>query len=282
MGGRDPRKLVSFRATDDEVAAIECLVKASGLSKQEYLLRSVLGVRSHTHALEADSSIKVLSDNALGLIAKADSSHKFKNGQEITAQSAKTYDQLWLGEYQKLGKVEYLLSNELNLLCKVKAGKASRAGRKKLEVLHYFPDDEIVLFDDGNFLREKGAGSEWFTKRELEAIELEATRAALKVTNEEMPIEVVEQLSTPINEVVVRTERLNLEVPQTLTKQKFRKQFGFVGQDTNEAYGKACIKGRAKGWTAPDGGRWFTSSHSKNGEWSTDKSAVIAAQVALA
>jgi hypothetical protein len=280
MGGKDPRKLVSFRATDDEVAAIERLVKASGLSKQEYLLSAVLGAIAHTHFKNTDSSIKASSNKPLEMIAADDSSPRFRVDQEITAQSAKTYDQLWNGHYQKLGKAEYLLSNELNLLCKVKTGEASRSGKKKLGVLAYFPGDEVVFNADGTFLTATEKGFEWFTKKELEILErdraaaLEAT-AVVEPTNEETAIEAVNAAPS----LLVEPEILNLEVPQTLTKQKFRKQFGFDGAAMNEAYGKACIKGRAKGWVSPDGIKWFTSSNSKNGEWSTDKSVV---KVALA
>lgn len=188
MGGIDPRKLVSFRATEGELAEIERLVKASGLSKQEYLLSCALGTRSHTHILNADSSIKGSHSKKPTLL----SAPKFVRGQEITAQSAKIYSQLIRGSYQETSRGKYLLSTELNLICQVKAGKKSRAGKNKLEVVAYYPDDEVVFFDDGNFLRSNGEQIEWFTKKELADVELakvaaiaEAT-AAIEPPNEEI------------------------------------------------------------------------------------------------
>lgn len=258
MGGRDNRKLVSFRANDQELAVIEKLVKDSGLSKQEYLLKAALGAIAHTPLVNADSSIKSASVKDSRLLSADDSSSlQFEAEQVIDGQQNKTYKMLWASfeASQKLGKFEYQLSNKLGVLCQVKPDR-SRSGKKKLRVVATFPGDRVVINDDGTFLFYVGEGEFDFLLES--SLAMQGATAPEEAINIGTLAKANEMPSSPLNEPVAEAIEEAPTEPLTITKKEFKALY----QLDDETFSKLGNKLKT-GVTTPDGKTWFKLSQSR-------------------
>ncbi len=143
---------------------------------------------------------------------------QFYEGQEITGQSAKTYRLLWnsFEVKQKIDGNEFHLSNKLGIACIVIG--SSKAGKKKLKVVDCFQGKNIVINDDGTFLFRNNEGKLDCTYQELEPTTAEPT-SPVEPTNNETPKEVVSHpLEQPISAVELPSDEIAIEaVPEVPT-----------------------------------------------------------------
>lgn len=296
MGGRDNRKLVSFRATDIELTEIERLVKASGLSKQEYLLGAALGnINTHTHF--ADSSIKPTISSGSMLIAEGDSS-KSKTLKGIEAEKAildgsllQLKDKqkvlwfdgsLWIVSKSANGSqrvIERYVEYPLGLVQGLSKDHNERTLEEVIAALEFY-NVILALGDVNDGMWQRGKEELWsifyapdsFKLEYLDQLELEAKKTLEALAAPTAVVDVVpsdEPIVSPSPYVEVPVmEIAPMQLTMTgvdigITGVEFQARTGCRSSD----YSKVCEVSSTTGWVDSDGNVWTSEGTKKNRLW---------------
>lgn len=291
MGGKCNKKVINFRATEQEEAQIEQLIKASGKTKQEYLLAAALaGISAHTHF--AASSLKSSPDMVLMLQAASESS---KPQSDITLKGTKAAIAISSGTQLELKDKDrclyhdghlWLITKTANgsqkILTQIVAvdpwlfdrmlvgGQSWRLGvndlieaASRFEAIvelgfrqddSAYPDmmiDNLIYNSEQRWLNYRPGVIDWIEEHKPSLAE---TVAALTPVADEIAIEPTNEASSPIDE------------PTKLTNEQFRAKFGITD---NVVYMSCLNPARVGGWTAPDGQVWFSEGTKNKARWTT-------------
>lgn len=309
MGGRSNKTVINFRATEDQVAEIERLVKASGLSKQEYLLNVALGgLKPHTHTL-----LKAGSNASTARVNTASSSASSIKG--LAAKKALIEGVVaWL-DVRSRGFEQVLWYDGAIWL----VGKTSNGSQEQLEKLLEFPECMVRALQAKNYmLREvKEAvgryselsqlegidqvtdhrgygflelGSRCFDAKEYAELKQKAVEATFAYKQSiEAPSTVVEPVADqtveseevtytpPIESTYTPPIESNSPIPSQLTGVEFKARFGLL--DTDNSYSAAVADGY---FVDPDGDRWVVEGKRKKAKWTQQLASQVQPELVLA
>lgn len=278
MGGRDDRAKVTFRATEEQVDQLDAWVKASGLTKQEYLLNAVFAQKKDTlHTLvEAApkavvAKVKADSSNDISILKGMKASVAILQGQELTLKCGKKVlyhdGAIWLvgktsnGSQDELGRLVEYPSQLWQVLAECvdrynhhysfDEVKAAIVRWNELTQLEGFSQvvGEVEYRFSALFNADVFETFKLLVMEKIQKLEpLEEPTAEVEVSTDEMVINDVEQPLTPQNE--------------ELDKYEFCKMMGWAVK--GQEYCKAASAGECKD---SQGNTWKRSGSKKGTMW---------------
>jgi hypothetical protein len=270
MGIKEDRARMYFRATKEEEAKINRLIKASGLSQQEWILSTLLAGATQAPSnnqelikgieakrmlamgqlgrLYSDDEIAFIGD-ALYLVAKS------ANGNQ--SQLLKLFnfdDQMWAA---------FFGTRDFNPRCDLKLDGLTKAIPRWLELkelLAGFPDCDRILrrgakFDDLETFED-------LKEKALKAIEehkasIAQPKSHIEVAKDVNPIEATKEAPTPVKEPTIE-----VDAPMAkLTRAEFEAIYHF---SANADYLMVLNKARGGVWVSPTDGKAWTVEGFKN------------------
>ena len=264
---------VKFRVDDSQNAWLAAEAKKAGIPKSKILLQLIDAAMSDHAKVNGTSDRMVGTKAMIALLENSDRTKWLKEDRQVlwfegfiwfvgkTANGCQVQLDRWLEAPLTLfmGMSEYRGTSAKDV-------KLALANWNELKALDGIELVDEYWFSDGedffNSIR-GGCGFEHHRLNAIKAIEkakeaLAVTRAALEVANEEMPVEVIEDASTPLNEVVVK-----------LSAKEFRAKSGFdFTVEGNKKYGDVCVAGRnAEGYVADDHSKWTLEGVKNKAVW---------------
>lgn len=275
MGIKEDRARMYFRATKEEEAQINRLIKASGLSQQEWILSTLLAgatqaPSNNQELIKGIEAKRMLAIGQIGRLYSGDEIAFIGDALYLVAKSANGNQSqlLKLFNFDDQMWAAFFGTKDFNPRCDLKLDGLTKAIPRWLELkelLAGYPDCDRILrrgakFDDLETFED-------LKEKALKAIKEYKSSIAqptshIEVAKDETPIEATKEAPTPIKEPTIEVAVVQ---PTKITRAEFEALYPFP--DPLD-YVKVVNKARGSVWVSPtDGKAWTVEGFKKQTRW---------------